>query len=723
MRGTSCLIAVCLLIPLLWPLLGGEQLFLRDIGTTHRPAWAAFPEVGFSTINPAASFGQPYRSNPNLLIFYPFPKSARAVEVHVVLHFILLGVGMAFWLSRDLRMLSAVIGAVAFCLSGYVVSAATSINAFTTIAWFPWVFLAASMKRRGYGPLFLQTGAVALFSLSGEPVLIAAGLVLATLLAWRAGTIGSFAPAAIAALLITFPLHRETFVMARESSRVMFGYTSEQALGFSLHPARLLETVLPGIFGSPSHIVGGGWWGYEVSRGTRPYVYSTTLGLIPLVLVITLAFLDRMRNHRGWWAVLFTTCLVSMSGYIPGVSVLWEAIPAIHAIRFPIKAFVFSTLAFAVLTAHAVERISNAEKAKTSSAALLIALCGLLAFGAAFQHERIADVLVRAWWNPAWQSSSSVVFEPIARTITPRLLGAAATLILLFLWISRPKHVVLQVLLVAALAIDLTFAAQTVLPTTRIPPSDSPIVRRALLIPGRVFERASKDLDPVRDGLYGQYPADDARWLAVAQQRQAWSLYGAMSGIRYAYDRSPDGSYTWRNKVVQDYLEQAPWPARVKWLRSAGVGSVIASDITGPIPGLRSLLHDEEIGIPVTLYAIEPRLAELRAPRNIRWVETPAQGITTVLLTDFDEKSEVTMEGVPEQKGQPTIALYELSNEPDRVTFRSHGAHSGFVFLARSYTRSVHAAASGKALRVVPANAHLCGIEVPAGNHIITVTF
>src|SRR3977135_370774 len=57
-------------------LTGEETFFLRVLGTTHRPAAVVFAQLGFARTNPYASFGQPFLGNPNLLVAYPFPKSA-----------------------------------------------------------------------------------------------------------------------------------------------------------------------------------------------------------------------------------------------------------------------------------------------------------------------------------------------------------------------------------------------------------------------------------------------------------------------------------------------------------------------------------------------------------------------------------------------------------------------------------------------------------------------
>src|SRR4051812_49374363 len=74
-------------------LTGEETFFLRDLGTTHRPAAVVFAQLGFARTNPFASFGQPYLGNPNLLVAYPFPKSA-GISAQIVMHLALCFAGM-----------------------------------------------------------------------------------------------------------------------------------------------------------------------------------------------------------------------------------------------------------------------------------------------------------------------------------------------------------------------------------------------------------------------------------------------------------------------------------------------------------------------------------------------------------------------------------------------------------------------------------------------------
>ncbi|HQR68715.1 MAG TPA: hypothetical protein PLB02_15095, partial [Thermoanaerobaculia bacterium] len=156
--ATAFLLAV-LLLPNLDLLTGRASPFYRDLGTTQRPARALFDALGTASVNPHASFGQPYYGNPNLVLAYPFPRSPRFLGLHLVLH-LLVGLGGAFLFFRRLvgSAEAALVGAVAFAFSGYVLSSTAFLNATTTIAWAPWLLWFVATARVASGRALVRCG-------------------------------------------------------------------------------------------------------------------------------------------------------------------------------------------------------------------------------------------------------------------------------------------------------------------------------------------------------------------------------------------------------------------------------------------------------------------------------------------------------------------------------------------------------------------------------------
>jgi len=533
------------------------------------------------------------------------------------------------------------------------------------------------------------------------------------------------------ALAITFPLHRETLLAALESSRVVHGFSFAQAASYSLHPVRLIEELVPGFFGNPSHLLVGTWWGYAVSRNALPSVWSITTGVVALAILCAYGALTRFREHRPWWILLVVTAIVSFGGYLPGSERLWPLLPLLHVVRFPIKAFLFATLCVSVLVAHGFAYLNGlparsparGHVAFSMASAALVSLAGALAAG--LHGDAITRWIERAFSDPRWREPPAVVLAPLQTLVVTRLSEAAVLCSLLFFWIVRRRTIVFDAVIAAAIALELIVAGADLMPKiTRSRQTDvSPLLNAARSVHGRVFERAAKDLDAPVDGLMGHYGADDSSQLAIAQSRQAWALYGSIYGVQYAYDRSPDGSYTWRNQLVEEWLEGMPWPQRIRWLRGVAVAAVIASDVPAGMPGLRTVAQEASIGIPATLSLIEPRLSELRVPPKIVWVRTPEAAFASFTSGAFDEQSTVMVEGSGRIAQNGAAVVEMIRNEADRVIFRSTASSAAFVFLARSYTRQVRASTAQRDLRVYPANVHLCAIEVPAGTNEIAVSF
>jgi hypothetical protein len=708
-------------------LTGSESFFLRDLGTTHRPASILFSELRFARTNPYASFGQPYLGNPNLLVAYPFPKGSTAVNLQIVVHLCLAFAGMFALLRRmSASGEGAFLAAAAFTLSGYVLSATASLNAITTIGWIPWLLWCATAIT---SPLraAVAIAVISIASVAGEPLLFALAMLLAASLALVSGgprALAWFACCALAAALLTVPLHLETLAAASESARVQLGFTFQNASSASLHPARLFEIVIPFFFGNPSRLVAGGWWGYAVSGGLPAYVASTSFGILPLALALSCAMSTRFRHERFWWAVAAITLLLSFGGYLPGAEWMYEMVSPLHSARFPIKLYLFTTLALAVIAGRAFDHLAAAPDRVRRNVVRVLATGAFLALTVAIvarlNEGRLGAALITRWWDPRWRSSPEEVVGPIVAGIPGRLVVVALILFALLFWAGRRRGAAGHLFLLTVVIAELIAGAGPLLPT--VPASTyrrpSAIVTRAREMHGRIFERTEKDLDPIVFGLKGRYPSDDVRQLAVVQARQAWSLTGAAFGIRYAYDPSPDGSYTARNQRIEDLLARADWPRRLKWLRAAGVAGVISSTVPEGTPGLAIVYKEPptESGIPTTLYAVSDRLPEARRAGRVRVARTVTDAVEAFERPDFDPRQEVVVESpspLPLSGGSGSARI--VREEPDRIEAETSGDSRTILFLARSYSRRLRASVNGTPARIFPANVHLIGVQVPAG--------
>jgi hypothetical protein len=718
----------------------------RDIGTTQRPSRALASVLGAARTNPAASFGQAYRGNPNLVLAYPFPAAPRWLGVQLLLH-LALGLLGAFLFLRTLVRSpeAALLGAFSWGLSGFVLSSAAFLNAATTLAWVPWLLLAVARARAaatGRAALRAALAAVlftALLVLGGEPALAALALVLAGAFALRgpgperARGLGALLGGGLLAAVLVSPWLLEVWKASQFASRRVRGFSWSEFAAVGFHPLRLLETPFPQLFGDPSRVVSGAFWGFAVTQGNPPYHASLSFGVVPLALALVFLLSARRSEARFWGWTAGAALLAALTPWLPGARAAYEALPALHVLRYPVKALLPFTMAVAVLAAFGADRLlveGALPQFRRRASRVLLACAFLFALAAIAARLRLASVesaLLRLW-DPSWVSSPSDVLAPVLARLPSEAALAGAGLAVVGLLLARGAADARGgALLLAAGAVSLLAYTPRAIP--RVPASlfetPAPLVARAALLGGRVFERAAKDFDAVRRGAQGRVETDGILDLARAQALQGWALSGAPHGLKYAWDPDPDGSYTILNRYAFDVVRQRPWSGRLKWLRAAGVRAVIAADIPPETPGLAPVYVEGSAGVPVTLWRVVSPLPGLR--RAGRVVVADSIGATVAAFEDagFDPATDVVVHAKnaalasPERDASADVTLAEEG--PDRLVVETSGARPGILRVDRSFTPRVAATVDGRPATVYAADLHLIGVPVPAGRSRVVI--
>ncbi len=730
-------------------LLTGQAVpFYRDIGTTQWPARELFKTLGPSAINPYAPFGQPYFGNPNLVLAYPAPKDPKFLGLHLLVHVGLGILGAYVFFRRVVRTRDgAFFGAAAYGLSGYVLSSTAFLNATTTLAWLPWLLVAAALARGAVGrkallPLCLGTAAAALLILGGEPALGGLGGVFAILFAAaRPGPMRARLRAAsvvlasgLLASLATSPWLLEVWRATEGSSRRVRGFSWAEFSAVSFHPWRLLETPFPSLFGDPSRLLSGGFWGYTVTNGNPPYIASMSFGVLPLALALVFASSARRMEGRFFLVMGATAFALSVVQWIPGARAVYEWARPLHAFRYPGKAAVVVTLCVAALSAMAFDRILVTQalpRFRNRTFWVLLVLAGLLGIGAVWGREKpdLVEAALRRFWEPTAHADPRVVLAPIVGRVPPQAAGAALLLLLLALTLKRGLDDALgRAVLLCALVCEQLLSARFLLP--RVPSellkTRFPLVEAARRIGGRVFEDSSKELYAVRDDLHGRYAANNLTSLVTAQLSQGWAMTGSRSGLRYAYDRDPDGSYTFLNRIATDVVRGRDWPVRLKWLRAAGVRAVIASNLPRELIGPSTVLPvlvEAAAGLPVALFQIQRPIPGVRRASRVFVADSINETVRRFEDDRFDPASDVVLAGNAAALGEwsraidldPAAVAQVLRETPDALLVETAGAAPGILFVDRSYTSRAKALVNGRPTAPVPANLHLIGIPVPSG--------
>lgn len=712
----------------------------RDLSTTQRPSRALAASLGGARLNPAASFGQAYRGNPNLVLAYPFPAGDRWLGVHLLLH---LGLGLigAFLFMRTevASPEAALLGAFAWGLSGFALSSAAFLNSATTLAWAPWLLLGVAMARaKEGGRAVLRAGLLlalssALLVLGGEPALAALALLLAGAFALRGpaperarGLTALLGGGALAALLVS-PWLLEVWRASEFASRRVRGFSWSEFAAVGFHPLRLLETPFPQLFGDPSRVVSGAFWGFAATQGNPPYHASLSFGVVPLALALVFALSARRSEARFWLAVAAIALAASWTPWLPGARALYEAVPALHVLRYPVKALLPFTFALAVLAARGAERLlveGALPRFRRRAGLALLALALLFAAGgiAARLSPRAAEGLLLRLWDPAWLSSPREVLAPVlARLPAEAALAAAGLAVVGLLLVRGAWDARSAALFLAAAAVSLLAFAPPVVPrvSASVFAEPSPLVQRAAALGGRVFERAGKDFDAVRRGAQGRIATGGVLDFALAQARQGWALSGAPHGLRYAWDPDPDGSYTILDRYAADVLRVRTWERRLKWLRAGGVHAVVASDVPSGTSGLSPVFVEGTAGVPATLWKVEEPLPGVRRAGRVVLADTIQETVAAFEDAGFDPATDVVVHAkdsaVASQQRDPSAVARVKEDGPDRLVVETSGDRAAVLRVDRSFTPRVVATVDGKAAKVYAADLHLIGVPVPPG--------
>ncbi|HRY44954.1 MAG TPA: hypothetical protein P5164_13505 [Thermoanaerobaculia bacterium] len=712
----------------------------RDLATTQRPARALAASLGDAALNPHASFGQTFRGNPNLVLAYPFPAAPRWLGVHLLLHAALGGFGFLLFLRLLGRSPEAALaGALAFSFSGFALSCTAFLNSATTLAWVPWLLAsvaAARLPGRHALRLALLGSAAsgALLAHAGEPALGLIGILLALAFALsgprgtRLRASGALVGGGVFALLASAPYLLDVLRATETSARRLrgFSWTEFSAVGF--HPLRLLETPFPFLFGDPSRVLSGAYWGYAASQGNPPYLASLSFGVLPLALAAAFALCPRRSEGRFWLGAAGLALFVAALPWVPGARAAYEALPFLHSVRYPVKALLVATIAVAVLAALAVERLLLEEalpRWRSRAGLVLLVLAGSFGLAAVAFRARpeLPRGLLLSLWDPAWASDPGVVLAPVLARLPQQAASSAALLLVAGLLLARGLgDLRSRVLLLAALSAEGLAQARFHVPRAPAELYDrpAPLVAAAARIPGRVFERAWKDIDAVRRGLAGPLIADERLGFALAQTTQGWSLAGAPHGLRYAWDADPDGSYTLLDRYARDVVLSRAWPERLEWLRAAGVGAVIASDVPPGLAGLVPVYVEGRFGPPATLFRLAEPLPGVRRLSRVRGAASVDAAVAVVDAAEFDPATDGVVAGRPPAgtdaaEADPAASARVLAEGPDALVVETDGARPGLLLLDRSFTPAVRATANGRKTTVHAVQINLVGIAVPPG--------
>jgi len=738
-------------LPLLPLVFGTRLLCFRDAFITHFPIsqWASARERGgiVPFLDFAASNVEPLLANPNTVSLYPTHllyrvlPAAAAFNLHLLLHVAWAFFGAAL-LARRLGASrpASWIGGAAYAFSGpYVSYAAAFTNAAAAAAWAPWaVAEAVRLARRGprLRAFLALSIALALQLLAGEPA-VSAWTVAACAIPLVAALARSAKPgvrsaaagagAGVAALVLAAPLLLATRAAVPWSFRGVHLFSRDQFAAAGNVPLRWLESLVPLVFGSPRPLVSGAFWGYRLFDSLQPYLYSLNFGLAPLLLLATAFAIPEFRRRKIVRVAAVSAGVFLLLSYgfrTPLFELLW-AVPPLRHFRYPIKFAVAAALAISSLAALAADAWSGIER---SRALVRAAIAAGAALAAAAGLVLAAPAALRRLVAPAFRGMAfgpDQVLPGIFRTVlVDTACGAAAMTLLVLAFRRRPGAGRAPFFLAATLATLVPSAWPLFVSVPAAAYVARPPLASAVGGTGRVWVGDLPEFTIVKYGTRHSFPVDDVGALILAGRSELWPLTGIPDGIRYAWDKDPDGSYGFLDRVFFEAIASKPPAERARLLSAASVRWTIGSS-AAPLAGYRAATSAEisERRVYVS-EAIDP-VPLVRAPARV-FRRSSLSGAVDLIASDrFDPRTDVVLRGPDEDPAGPrSDGRVGSAREQGNGFAADFDSSAGTVAVfAATYFRYWRATIDGAAVPVEIADGNFCGVRVPPGRHRVALFY
>ena len=359
-------------------------------------------------MNPYQLAGQPLTANSQSGGFYPlhmifaFVPGSTGLKIILlgILHLFIAGLGM-FTFLRNLKVSEhgAIVGAIGFSLSQFMVAWAPLASVTTTVAWIPWILAGVLTENRKVGS-FLVALATAMMLLAGHLQFAFYGLFAAFLLAgWE--IIQSRKAIALlplvamgVGLIVSYPQISLVLQNSQTSHRKNTP-TEEGYQGYNagvLAPFEAIGLISPKLMGDPSVLnvelegsgVQTGFWPMLIKRGANPA--ESALWISPAVLTLAfLGFFVRRRKDSMDASVIPAVLLLVLGGLLafgsPLNRLLFFYFPGWSATGSAGRAHVLIVLGLCIAGAIGFDRLSAKNDGSKKWFGLCLVPLVLLALG------------------------------------------------------------------------------------------------------------------------------------------------------------------------------------------------------------------------------------------------------------------------------------------------------------------------------------------------------
>ncbi|HYK87348.1 MAG TPA: YfhO family protein [Acidobacteriota bacterium] len=759
-----------LLFPILLALLGvlffadllfsTKNFFFRDVFNFHYPLRKvmidSYAHGEFPLWNPYVYLGQPMLANPNYMALYPtnllnlVVPFAYAFKLHMILHAILAGIGL-FFLQRRLGIppLPALAGSIAYQFSGSVLSFLNLFSITQSIAllpWIGWAFLGCLQQSRmtrilGFG------GLLALQVITMEPIMLQC-------CAWLIGAIAAVhlldAPdrrSAIRPILRTLVIGIP-FALGLSAIQILpslellrlsvrgKGYLPQVINYWSMHPADLVNLIIPNLFGSPYAIMPNLYWGERFHSGREGYLVSLFMGTGAFFLALLSSYSPRRKLH----AVLSVTALLSVFlalGQFSGVyGWICRCLPILRNGRYPIKFMLLAALALSILASLGLESALSKDSAFHRRRLLglvpialgLVLGAAILCFaGYAHFHSPVVENVVRSWIESKSVASKDLkgIVDQLVRS---SLWAGSFCIITLSLVLSAMfwrRTVLVGSLVLLALGAELIAQNARLTPLISgadfdfVPEVDNFLSPELGSEPRRVYH-----VDPggflILNRLWA--PNRSAAWIYFFIRRSGQPLFGIVSRIQYALSRSIDDLNTRESNEIFWSAQGLQSDAYLTLLARLNTSILLT---IGEVDSPR-VSHWRSFGTgsdrKLNIYRLKDYSPRAYVASSVCWVNSPKQALEQLLDSKFPYERSVILEGPvrPDKgAGQATGKARILNYQHNLVRCEVDAETQGHLVLLDSFYPGWNATLDGDQVPILRANYAFRAVEVPRGKHVV----
>jgi hypothetical protein len=746
MRKFALLYVLPVLLLLTWkifPLVtGSETLYLRDVMNTHLEMKAfqaqAMRQGRLPMLDLYRAGGQPLLGNPNGVPLYPdnllylVASTLWALNAHFWLHLLVAALAL-FWLARTLGLSreGAWAAAVCYSLSGYFLSHLSFYNLVAGVALTPALGAATlGLAARPAARSWVAVGLLwALLLVAGDPLVALLALALAgsLLLAtgrWRGG-LARLAGALACGTLVAAPQWVEFLRILPLSYRGHWGYSPLLGTVASWDPRQVAEWFLPFIFGRPDVLGAGQFWGYRFYTDTPPYYFSLYPGLLALALV---AASGRPRDRLGWWAwgAVAAGLFLALGRFNPLVRGLFELLGA-GALRYPVKFWLPLALGASILCGRGFDK-AVLHRERMACRGLTLTLAGSSLLFALFWLS--LNLWPRAF--EGWLAGLLPEAYPPGFAINERLRWAGLCLFSLLLvgllavaWRSakrwpQPGGAVLLALHAAAQL----FFLSPLLPTDEVVPylTPSPLLAD-VPADSALVHGAFRELFGSSTLQQGRFPGNRTYWLERRAFLELYPFAGAVWGRRYELNYSPEGLDSFLTRIAREAVKQASDAERLRLLEVWSVDLLLMDRPLSDRAAERAELVRSlpSFGHRIYLYRLPAAAPEVRLVGRVLYAPHVNAAVSMLKAPDFDPGTTVVLPGTQEALWREPGTVRILKREAERLEARVESGAGGVLVVDRAHLPLYRATVDGVAAPVEVANLHRLAVEVPAGDHLISL--